>query len=103
MPSPARVTSREASLAEWWGAGWTGVIDLVLLFTVLEAAILILWSRRAGRGLSPTVVWRMLLPGICLMLALREALAGRAWPFVPLALTAALIAHLADLKGRWRG
>jgi hypothetical protein len=103
MPSPARAIPAEASLPEWWSAGWTGLIDLVLLFTALEAAFLILWHRRTGRGLSPAAVWRMLPPGICLMLALREALAGRAWPFVPLALMAALIAHLLDVKARWRG
>jgi hypothetical protein len=45
----------------------------------------------------------MLLPGVCLMLALRAALAGSAWPWVPLALAAALLAHLADLRARWRG
>jgi hypothetical protein len=74
----------------------------VLIFTVIEAGALTLWYRRTGRGLSPLAIGRMLLPGICLMLGLREALAGRAWPYVPLALVAALIAHVADIFGRWR-
>jgi hypothetical protein len=45
----------------------------------------------------------MLLPGIFLLVALRVALAGAAWPWVPLALIAALVAHLLDLRQRWRG
>jgi hypothetical protein len=45
----------------------------------------------------------MLLPGVALMLALRAALAGAAWPFMPALLLTALLAHLADLWARWRG
>jgi hypothetical protein len=42
----------------------------------------------------------MLLPGAFLLLALRAALADAAWPWVPAALTAALVAHLIDLASR---
>lgn len=73
------------------------LVDLVMAFTLLEAAILL-----ALRALSPLAIGRMLLPGIFLLLALRAALAEAAWPWVPLALTAALAAHLFDLQGRWR-
>ena len=45
---------------------------------------------------------RLLAPGLCLLLALRGALAGAAWPYVPAALAAAGVAHLLDLMGRWR-
>ena len=48
------------------------------------------------------IVW-MLLPGLFLMLAIRAALDGAAWPWVPLALAASLIAHLADIRQRWSG
>jgi hypothetical protein len=78
------------------------LIDLILACTVLEAAALVLWHRQTGRGLSPTAIAVMLLPGVCLMLALRAALAGSAWPWVPAALAAALVAHLTDLRNRWR-
>ena len=89
------------------------LIDLVLGFTVLEATILILWRRRhsandqtirrlPGAALRPGGIVVMLLPGICLMLALRAALTGASWPWVPAALAAALVAHLADLRERWR-
>lgn len=88
-------------------------IDLVLGFTVLEAAILILWRWRRPLGgqtirrlprspLRPSGIVVMLLPGISLMLALRAALGGAAWPWVPAALAAALVAHLADVRERWR-
>ncbi len=45
----------------------------------------------------------MLFPGLCLMLAIRAAWVGAAWPWVPAALFGALIAHLFDLWVRWRG
>jgi len=44
----------------------------------------------------------MLFPGVCLMLAIRAAWVGAAWPWVPAALFGALIAHLFDLWVRWR-
>jgi len=78
------------------------LIDLVLLFTLAEAAALVFWRRYHGHGLRPTEILRMLLPGVFLLLAVRAAIAG-AGPAVPLALTAALLAHLLDLKYRWRG
>ncbi|WP_428541835.1 hypothetical protein [Rhodopila sp.] len=53
--------------------------------------------------LRPIGVVRMLLPGVFLMLAIRAALDGTAWPWLPLALAAALVAHLADLRQRWFG
>jgi hypothetical protein len=47
-------------------------------------------------------VLTLLLPGVCLMLALRAVLADAAWPWLPVALLAALASHLADLRMRWR-
>ena len=83
------------------------LIDVVLGFTVLEGVVLVLLRRRRARGgvgmLRPVGVALMLLPGVCLMLGIRAALDDAAWPWVPAALGAALIAHLADIRGRWRG
>jgi len=73
---------------------WPHLIDAVLAFTVLEGVVLI------ARGRRPDAVIRMLLPGVCLMLAIRAALVGAAWPWVPAALAAALVAHMADLRNR---
>jgi hypothetical protein len=72
------------------------LVDLVLVVVALEAVVLI----GLRRGLMRTIV--LLLPGVCLMLALRAALAGAAWPWVPLALAAAFMAHIADVHDRWR-
>lgn len=73
------------------------LIDLILALTLAEAIVVVLC-----RGLSPLGAARMLLPGVFLLLAVRSALAGTAWPWLPLALAAALIAHLVDLRERWR-
>jgi hypothetical protein len=92
------------------------LIDLIVMFTLIEAAVLAVWRRRSRRpanspGKGPAADGRtsgfaaiglMLLPGICLLLAVRAALAGVPWPWVPMALTAALVAHLLDLRSRWR-
>jgi hypothetical protein len=77
------------------------LIDLILLLTIAEGTILCLFHRITGRGLRPPGVVSLLLPGMCLMLALRAALAGAAWPWMPAALAAALVAHLADLTIRY--
>jgi hypothetical protein len=78
------------------------LVDLVLALTFFEAAVLWVWHRRRATGPGPRALVGLLLPGLCLMLGLRAALAGAAWPWVPLALTAALVAHLADLAVRYR-
>jgi hypothetical protein len=81
------------------------LVDLVLAFTILEAAVLIrLRPRRPGdhRSERPVVIVLMLLPGVCLMLAIRAALDDAAWPWVAVALVAALVAHAGDIRERWR-
>lgn len=72
-------------------------IDAIAILTAIEGLLII-----RARGLSPLATLRMLLPALCLLLALRFALADRAWPWVPLALTVALIVHLWDLAARWK-
>ncbi|MFL5253866.1 MAG: hypothetical protein ACJ8AI_13405 [Rhodopila sp.] len=74
--------------------GW---IDLIAILTAIEGLAIIRW-----RGLPPIATLRMLLPALCLLLALRFALAGRPWPWVPAGLTVALVVHLWDLAARWR-
>jgi len=93
------------------------LVDLILALTVLEAVILLLLRRwlddesgaKRTSGVSghdpnrrPLAIILMLLPGVCLMLALRAALDGAAWPWVPAALSAALVTHVADIHQRWR-
>lgn len=78
------------------------VVDLVLAFMAVEAACLVAYRRRTGRGPRPADLVSNLLSGLCLLLALRAALVGAWWGWIGLALTAALVAHLADLRRRWR-
>jgi hypothetical protein len=73
------------------------LIDLILLFTVLEGVIIARWRKVHAR-----IVATMLLPGLCLLLALRMAMAGAAWPWVPVALTGALLSHFYDMRERFR-
>ena len=76
------------------------LIDLIIALTMIEAAVLIAWRRRPASRMSVPL---MLLPGIFLLLAVRAGLAGAAWPWVPAALAAALVAHLLDVRSRWWG
>lgn len=71
--------------------------DLVLVVLAAEALLLL----RAGR--SAIDVALLLLPGACMMLALRAALVGAPWPWIALALAASFPVHLADLIRRGRG
>jgi hypothetical protein len=57
------------------------------------------WLTRA-RGWRPDAAALRLLPGALLLLALRAALTGQAWPWIALALAASFPAHLADLARR---
>jgi len=74
------------------------LIDVILVLTAIEAILVVLF-----RGLSGAAIGRMLLPGLFLLLALRAALAGAVWPWVPAALVASLVSHIAELRSRWRG
>jgi hypothetical protein len=78
------------------------VVDLVIFLTICEGLLLVWLRRRTGRGLSFIDIAGNLAAGVCLMLALRAALVGDGWPAIALFLLLALIAHLADLRRRWR-
>lgn len=80
-------------MAELFATG--RIVDLILLVMVLEAAMLIAWTRS-------TDLLGNLLAGAGLLLALRGALAGIWWGWIALCLGAALLAHLADLWQRCR-
>ncbi|MEG3177861.1 hypothetical protein U1872_16595 [Sphingomonas sp. RB3P16] len=57
------------------------------------------WLTRArGWGLATAAL--ALLPGALILLALRAALTGMAWPWIATALAASFPAHLADLARR---
>jgi hypothetical protein len=81
-----------------WIAGWVEsgrIVDLLLLVIAIEIAALALWKRARF-----SVVLLGLLPGLCLMLALREALGDQDWRMTLFWITASLPFHLADLRMR---
>jgi hypothetical protein len=78
------------------------VADLILACLVIEALALLAWRRWRGTGPTIPDILALLLPGAFLVLALRVALTGGPWPLIPAALSAALVAHLADLSRRFR-
>jgi hypothetical protein len=69
-------------------------VDVVLLVLLVEA----IWLKRRGRHWTDIVP--ALLPAVLMMIALRAALTGMAWPFVSIPLALAFPVHLYDLKRR---
>lgn len=80
----------------------TGLIDVVIAATLLEwAALAWIWRRRRT-GLPPLALSLTLLPGLCLMLAVRSAMLGLPWYSVALLLSASGITHMIDIRKRWQ-
>lgn len=84
----------------WFASG--RVIDVILALIVLEVIALVFLRMAKGRAVPLTGLLLTIAAGACLMLAVRAALTGADWPWIALALTAALAAHLADLRIRLR-
>jgi hypothetical protein len=74
-------------------------VDAVIAITLLEAAWLV-WRRRRGPWSASLAC--TLASGLCLMLALRASLAGAGTTWIVAAVSAAGMAHLADLALRRR-
>jgi hypothetical protein len=82
-------------MAELFASG--RIVDLIVALMVLEGLALMTWRRWSGRGPRALDLVLNLAAGAALLLALRAALTGSAWPWVALPLTLALPLHLADL------
>lgn len=78
------------------------LVDLILILVVLEAAALLVYWRRTGRGVAPSDLLPNLCAGAFLLLALRVMLTGGGWMQACGCLAAAGLAHLVDLYRRWR-
>jgi hypothetical protein len=78
------------------------IVDWILVFVGVEAVVLVAYRRMTGRGLKPRGILFMLLPGVCLLLAVHAALIAAGPVIVAGWLAAALVAHLADLWQRQR-
>ena len=77
------------------------IVDLILMLTLVEAAVLVLHHHSTGRGVAPGEFLGNLVSGVFLLLALRAGLVGAWWGWISLCLLAALAAHLNDLRARW--
>ncbi len=82
----------------------TLLADIALAVILIEALVLALLARKAGAGGRAA---RRCLPtlaaGVCLMLAIAAVARDAAWWWVAAALAAGGVAHLLDLRLRWRG
>jgi hypothetical protein len=78
------------------------IVALIALLMLVEGIALVVYERATGRGLKPSDIVLMLLPGLFLLLALRAALVGEAWTRIAMLLALALVAHLGDLWRRMR-
>jgi hypothetical protein len=87
-------------LAGWFASG--RIVDAVLALVVLEVIALAFLRLAKGRAVPFLGLLVTIAAGVCLLLALRAALAGADWPWVAVALTGSLVAHLADLRTRLR-
>ena len=85
-------------MQQWVMSG--GLIDTVIAITLLETAALMVYHHTTKRGLAPRDYLLNIVSGVCLMLALRCALAGSGWYFIAAFLMAAGVAHVADVA--WR-
>ena len=77
------------------------LVDLILVGTVVEAAVLWAHYRRTGRGVPLRQFGLNLLSGMALLGALRAALVGDTWVVICACLGLALVAHVSDLARRW--
>ena len=78
------------------------LIDLVIGVTLLEGLALMAYHRASGKGVAPRDFIVNWLSGLCLMFALRAAVAAAWWGWAALWLLAAGLAHAVDLWARWR-
>jgi hypothetical protein len=78
------------------------IVDAILVLTLAEAAFVVWYQRRTGRGPAPGPFVGNLLSGASLLLALRCALGGAWWGWIALCLLGSLMTHLGDLRWRWR-
>jgi hypothetical protein len=77
-------------------------VDWILGLVIVEGALLVAYRQITHRGLTASSVLSLLVPGACLLLALRCALTNVAAVWMAAWLLAAFVAHLADVALRWR-
>lgn len=77
------------------------IVDLILVVVLLEVVSLT-WLARARRpGLRLTRLISLLLPGVCIFLALKAALSDAGWVAIMIFLLLSGVAHAVDVWLRW--
>ena len=76
-------------------------IDAIVALVAIECLVLVAWRVCTGGGPPILTTVANLLAGACLLLAAREALTGASAGAIAACLALSLVAHLADLAGRW--
>jgi len=100
MQTGARASKCAAmAMAELIESG--SIIDLMLVFVLIEVAALMLYWRLTGKGIAPVSLLLNAGAGTSLMLALRAALTGAPWQWLAAWLAASLVFHVVDLAARW--
>lgn len=77
------------------------LVDIVIVLTLVECVLLLVLYQVKKRGVAPRDYLLNLASGLCLMFALRCALANAQWMWIALWLLASGLAHGADLWRRW--
>lgn len=78
------------------------IVDVMVVFVVIEVAILIVYWRRTGRGVPLIPLLANVGAGGSLMLALGASLKGYDAHVVAMCLLSSLVFHLTDLAIRWK-
>ena len=78
------------------------LVALILCGVIAEAVALQFYRARTGRGPSARNLLPNLAAGAMLLLALLMALDGFGFSTIAACLLGALIAHIVDLRSRWR-
>ena len=88
-------------MTAWIASG--RVLDFIIVGMALEGAVFVAVWRTGRRGVPPGALLPNLFSGICILLAMRAALAGAWWGWISLPLLGALLFHVMDLRRRWVG
>lgn len=71
-------------------------VDAALVVIVVESVFVVMRRHRAAFGKPIAAVLANLAAGLCLMLALRAAVAGAGWPWIVAGLALSGVAHVGD-------
>lgn len=78
------------------------IVDIMVVFVVIEVIVLIVYWQRTGRGVPTVPLLANVGAGGSLMLALGATLKGFDASIIALCLVSSLVFHLTDLAIRWK-